>query len=71
MDNDELLFAEIERRRLDPEFMDRLERIMTENAHILNRLEPHLGPIKIGCRRCGQTYEPTTEDHSATCEPIG
>ena len=70
MDNDELL-AEIERRRNDPEFIDRLERIMTEDADVLNRLEPHLGPIKIGCRRCGQTYDPTAGDHSLGCRPVG
>lgn len=65
------LLAEIDRRRNDPEFMDRLDRIMTEHAPVLNRLEPHLGPIKIGCRRCGTSYDPTTEDHSATCRPVG
>ncbi len=70
MDNDELL-AEIQRRRECPEFQARLERIMTEHAGVLNRLEPHLGPIKIGCRRCGQTYDPTAGDHSLECRPVG
>ncbi len=70
VDDDELL-AEIERRRNDPEFMDRLDRIITENAHILNRLDPHLGPIKIGCRRCGQRFDPLAGDHSLECVPIG
>lgn len=68
MDNDELL-AEIERRRQDPEFAARLERIMTEHADVLNRLEPHLGPVMIGCRRCGQTYDPTKIDHNSECVP--
>lgn len=69
MDDDELL-AEIERRRNNPEFMDLLDRIITEHAHILNQLEPHLGPVEIGCRRCGKTYDPLTDEHGLECVPI-
>lgn len=35
---DDKLLAEIDRRRNDPDFMARLNRIMTEEKHILDRL---------------------------------
>jgi hypothetical protein len=41
---DEILAA-VEERRQDSEFMARLDRSMTEHAAVLNRLEPHLGPV--------------------------
>jgi len=40
-----VLIEEIERRRNDPEFRERLDRLIEENAGVLNRLEPHLGPV--------------------------
>ncbi len=36
--SDKDLFSEIEERRKDPEFKARLDRIMTEEKHILDRL---------------------------------
>lgn len=71
-----------ELRHLSPDAVRRILRQYTEGlagqppaptdlSHYVEHLE-HLeaGPealIKIGCRRCGERYDPTTENHQETC----